>query len=390
VRNIEKQQNPTGLKTAFAGITIISCLISYNPASAFTKVGSGELIVGATARVGHDSNIFGNSIGGGVDDSFFSITPELLFVKDDSRSTINGRIATDITRYGDRSDEDFENFNSSLDITLPTGQGSPLSGNIHFGFDSIKDTNLHINDRINSDTFSGSANLTYNVSSKTGLRGGFLYSDSQNGGGFSDTKTSLVTAGVQYNYSSKTGVFIDGRLRTTESDGTTSVDNRSKGFTIGLTGELSPKLEGSISAGYQSTDARGNIAGDPDSDSLIAFANLTWTPQEKTNLVLTLSSDMDVSPGDQSVETTSARIQINHDISRALSIFGGIEIRSLDFRGILPHRKDDVSEFNGGIHYSINPRFSAGAEVSFFDSSSNVALSDYDRQVYSVFASFSY
>ncbi len=98
---------------------------------------------------------------------------------------------------------------------------------------------------------------------------------------------------------------------------------------------------------------------------------------------------MDVSPGNESVETTSARVQINHEISRALSIFGGIEIRSLDFRNV-GGRRDDVSEFNGGILYSISRRFSAGAEVSFFDSSSNEALSDYERQVYSVFATFSY
>ncbi len=246
MRNIEKLQNPTWLKTAFAGITIISCLIASNTVSAFTQVGSGELIFGATARVGNDSNIFGNS--SEIDDSFFSIVPELRFVKDDSRSTINARIATDITRYGDSSDEDFENFFSSIDISLPTGQGSPLSGDIQFGFDSIKDTNLYVNERILSETFSGSANLTYNISSKTALRGGFLYSDSQNSGIYSDTKTSVVSAGFQYNYSSKAGVFIDGRLRTTESDG---VDNRSKGFTVGLTGELSPRLEGSISAGDQ-------------------------------------------------------------------------------------------------------------------------------------------
>jgi outer membrane receptor protein involved in Fe transport len=126
VRNIEKQQNPTWLKTAFAGITIISFLIFSNTASAFTKVGSGELIVGATARVGHDSNIFGNS--SQIDDSFFSIVPELLFVKDDSRSTINGRIATDITRYGDRSDEDFAaipklTYSLSAMAILPTAIG---------------------------------------------------------------------------------------------------------------------------------------------------------------------------------------------------------------------------------------------------------------------------
>lgn len=389
MRNIEKLQTSTWLKTAFTGITIIFCLISSTTVSAFTQVGSGELIFGATARVGHDSNIFGNSIQGGIDDSFFSIVPELRFVKDDSRSTINARIAADITRYNDQSDEDFENFYSSIDISLPTGQGSPISGDIRFEFNSINDTNLLVNNRLNEDTFSGSANLTYRISSKTGLRGGFQYSDSQNEL-FSDTKTSLLFTGVQYNYSSKAGVFIDGRLRTTESEGINSVDNRSKGFTIGLTGELSPRLEGSISAGYQSTDARGNIPGDSDSDQFIAFANLTWTPQEKTNVVLTLNRDMDVSPGNQSVETTSARVQINHEISRAVSLFGAAGIRNLDFRGVLPSRKDDVSELSGGILYSINPRFSTGLEASFFDSSSNIALSDYDRQVYSVFFSFAY
>ncbi|MBL4576651.1 MAG: outer membrane beta-barrel protein [Opitutaceae bacterium] len=375
----EKPQIPTWLRSAFTGILIISSSVF-----SFAQVDRGGLTIEATARVGYDSNIFGNS--SEVDDTFISIMPELRFLKEDSLSTINARVAMDFTRFDEQSATDFENFYSSFEISLPTNRASRLSGTFNIGYDSINDTNLLINQRLDSDTFSSSANFVFRVSPKTGLRAGFEYTDNQNEL-FSNTKINLLTAGVQYSVSSRTAVFLDGRLSETESDG--GVDNRTKGFVVGLTGQLSPTLGGFVSIGSQSTDERGNIPGDSDSDQLIAFANLTWTPQERTNVVLTFGRDMDVSPGDESVETTTARAQLNHDLSSALSIFGAIELRDLEFRNIA-NRKDDVTEFNGGITYSINPRFSTGAEVSFFNSNSTDILSDYNREIYSIFASFAF
>lgn len=346
------------MKNALLSLVLLSALL---PAGldAFWEVAEGEVTLETDFALTHDSNIDGNV--GGRSDNIARLTPTLRFRREAGRGTIDARVSSTIERYDKNDSEDDENYAASLNIGLPTVEGSPLSGS--FGLDYRDETSLNdtLNQRTSRQSYGGNLDLAYRYSERLGLTGG-LYYDETNTEAFSDTTNYGGDLGVQYFRRTGWALTFSYALSREESDGQfgTAVDDTNHSFNFGVSGQLTPKLNGNASIGYQIND---DSATGSDNGSIVASAALQWAARENTDVNLALSRATQASANDQSVERTDIDLTVNQRLTDKLSASLGLFYSAESFRGA--DRDESEYGFDLGGTYTFTRRWSAAASVSY-------------------------
>lgn len=357
------------------------------PAFGFFEVARGELILNTTAEMTHDSNLFAQN--DAESDLYLSLQPELQFLRQAGRGTIDARVGVNVTRFFDFSEENSEDFHAALDVTYPVTPSSPLSGGFFAGLTERTEVHDFLNARVKTEETAVGLDSIYRVSDRLGLRNNLAYTDTAVEG-YSDIQTYSGTFGLQWVYSEKLSYFTDYRLRRSQSDGDETlqgreVDNIDHAIFFGATGALRPRINGTASIGYQQTDSRGS---EPDRGLLVTAVILDWAWRPRTSLTLGASRDLDVSPTDETVESSEVSLGLQHEVDAKISLTGHVGYARRDFQS--SGRLDNAILTGAGIRYIFTRYWNAGADFTLIFNSSNVEQTDYRRHVLRAFTRYSF
>jgi len=388
----DREWLPFAPKTAsdgyLAALVATGLLFSAPPTFGFLEFARGELFLNTTAKATYDSNIYARSEGGS--DFYASIIPELQFLRQAGRGKIDLRAGVDVTRFLDFTDEDFEDFFADLVVSYPVSADSPLSGGLKAGFAEQSRVDEFLNARVRSEQTLISLSTHYTVSERLGLRNSLGY-DHTTIDNFSNIESATAMLGLQWSYSPHLDWFADYRLRRSQSGGEESigreeVENLDQALFIGATGVLAPRLTGVASLGYQQTNARG--AG-PSRGLIVTHVVVEWDWRPRTDVTLAVNRDLDVSPSDESVETTGALLTLEHQIDPKIGLRGRLNYRLLDFRG-QNSRQDHAFTLGAELAYLLSRYWNAGLSYDFTINDSNRPESDFTRQILQIFTRYSF
>lgn len=353
----------------------------------FVEIARGELILNTTARATYDSNVFARN--DGDSDVYLSLIPELQYLRRAGRGTIDGRAGIDFTRFMDLSSEDHEDLYGSFEITLPTHRDSPLSGGLDLRYTEHTGVNEFLNQRLESKHYSAESRLLYRFSERLGVRNNFGYNLSRSDEA-SNIESYFGRLGLQHEYSENLSLFTDYRLRRITSTGRGQqgkVDNLDHAIFLGATGDLRPRLTGTLSVGVQRTDAQG--ARGEDANMIVAATELAWQMQERTEVTLDISRDMDVSPNDFSAEMFNTTLGINHRIEPKFDLNAYTGFSRFRFRGG-DNRRDLGLHFGAGGRYIFSNYWHAGLNYQFTKNDSNRTFADYNRHIVNLSTRYSF
>lgn len=344
-------------------------------------------MLNTTAEFVYDSNVFARE--DSESDLYFSLIPELQFLRRAGRGTIDARAGVNVTRFLDLQGEDFEDLHAGLDVTYPVSPDSPLSGGVSIGYTELTEAHDFLNERVTSEEFAAGAKTLYAFSDRLGLRNLLSYED-VTVDGFSGYQRISASAGLQWFYSEKLSFFTDYRLRKVESDGEDTIqgreiDNLDNSIHVGAIGTLRPRIQGVASIGVQKTTSR---ADEPDATLIVASAALDWQWRPLTKLRLDVSRELDVAPTDETVEASDVTLGVEHDLDEKIMLNGYIGYRNLNFRS--SDRKENALLAGAGLEYTFTRYWNAGASFDLTFNNSTVERTEYDRQVVRLYTRYTF
>lgn len=371
--------------------TLLILHLAINSLSGFIELDRGEIVLETQFGVSHDGNITGSSIGDS--DTIFSVDPTFRYQLGPSRGSLSASAGVNFNRFEEFSGFDSEDFHTDFIFSAPVAAGSPLSGTVSFGYREDTSVDRFVNDRVASDTSSISLAGAYRVRPKVSVTGGISYNDRVSDL-YSDIEDKFGKAGVIiHDLWQDVGLTIDYRLREQTSTGEFSGNRLDKDDSIfmGLTGQLLPehmfnKLEAFASIAVQDVNA---TQGEMEFNGTIIGYNgrISWEARPTTNVDLSFSRDVNTTINDRIVKNADWTIGVNQQFNRTVT--GGINAgwRQYEFLGA-GNENDDRFLLAATLQFILGRNWSGQFSVSYEDSSSTRAISNFERTVIGLFSVF--
>ncbi len=368
-------------RSLILGLALGTPLLVAPPAGAFYEIARGEVLLNTTARGAYDSNIFGNA--NETPDFVLDLIPELQFLRAAGQSRIDLRGGIDIQRFLDNPSQNSEDPYTTFLLTLPVSPESRLSGNVRGSYRQDNSVNLLLNQRVFSETVNGGANGAYRLSDRIAARAAFDYINSRTRS-FSTVETIGGGGGAEYRYSENLSFFTDYRLRNSRSYnlpvGAVGIENWDHAVLVGASGELLPRVQGTVSGGYQHTTVSGVTTND--SNRFIADALLLWNVQEQTDVTFTANRDVYIAPDNANVEMSTFTAGVTHRFTEKISGTGTVGYGLYDYEA--GNRSDSNYRFGAGVSYLFTRYWSASLAYDYIYNHSDLSAGRYDRQIVTV------
>jgi hypothetical protein len=285
-------------------------------------------------------------------------------------------------------ERDHEDYNIGGLVTLPVSPDSPLSGSLNASFSRATNVDETVGDLVTAESLRLGASGAYAFSERLSGTGAASWNSTKNEN-FSDYETHNLSLGVMFQE------FLFRRLPLSVSYGYTasestndtglqpSLDTSSHSLNFGTSGQITPKVNGTVSVGVHSTDDSGTNFTTPRSNDTGALVStsLTWTASELSTVSLSLSKSLGVSADNQSIDSTRAGLSLNRRLSEQMSANAGVSHSWNDYRGT--NRDDKIVSLNTGLTYQIRRNWSAGASYTYTNNNSSIRSSDFQRHVLS-------
>ena len=304
------------------------------------KIGSLDFSTNLTTT--YDSNLFGlsknefnknkskNSDLKSRDDVIITLHPILHYSKDISLLSLSASTGIRISEHLFNKNRSYSTpvttFNLDFDESLKKrfSTNSKLRFSASFDLGQTVGTDLIEGDLISYTFFNIGLNARYNHSAKLAFGTGTSYEVREYQSGtvnndYQDLESLPISSDVIYIYSPKLDFFLNHTYQKTEtSNSTLSLGNTiSHSFSLGTNGEISPKLNGSASAGYSNLSYQNNLMNDR--SSFVTSANVNLKHNSKTTSNVNLSRSFSPTASANSQLSTFLRYGINHSLSPTLS-----------------------------------------------------------------------
>lgn len=427
------------MKTPHLILCLSATILGGSTALGFTEFARGGLVLSTTARALYDSRMFGGL--GPADDYIFTLDPRLIYRREAGLLKLEASAGVRVNRYLEFDELNSEDLVTSLKLWVPPEGPSIKSGSFESSYDEHTEVNYDVNLRIREKTFSNRFSADIPIGLKTALLLGGSYRDDQRNT-FSDQQTWDGTAGFRYQnflggsafdvryrhldlessgdnelgiplnqesdiysatfshplYQEVRGSITYGYrvLNRSQAEVLTGLEERSAGsiFALGLNGpflpqSIFPKLESSLSLGYQKNETPG--INDTSSSRFVGSLNVSWHARERTRVFLDARRALVLSVNDLTVETTGFNVGVNQSIGdfTTASLSAGYEQREYQTIDLLG-RTDDVFMLQTSARYRITRAWSAAANYSLREAQSSEAVADYGRHLVSVEATYTF
>lgn len=335
-----------------------------------------QIFVFGELNIGYDSNIFAQNGGGGD-----TITTAILgteYRRGAGGISVLARAQIGNERYSTNTDRNGWNPSFRLEFGRTTGR---LTGSLSLSATKASHADSAINLRTSTWNYPVDLKLKYPINEKT-----YLTADS---GYLRRTYDSVVVPSVLSNlteytqavdvyrvYTTKLDLLAGYRVRFSETTAGRSTDHN---FSVGATGGLLPKLNGTVRVGYQ---FRQLSASAQNFSALSALTQLNWNATRKFAMVGRLSRDFSTTANTYSVDSISATLHANYILTRRWQIDAGIGCgRNIFLNGPVDargrQRRDDFITWEAGVAYTYSEKFKAGLNYVHLQNWSTLDLSDF-------------
>jgi hypothetical protein len=183
-----------------------------------------------------------------------------------------------------------------------------------------------------------------------------------------------------YVYNSRIDLLAGYRVRLSETRLGQAQDH---GLSIGATGGLLPKVNGTLRLGYQWRDQSGSF-GDSQHGQFTVFSALTWLPTRKLNFSLQAGRDYITTAIGSTVDTLGLSLLGTYSFNRRLDLEAGVSYgRNLFVDQGAARREDDFVSWNAGATYTFSERLKLGANYQHHTNWSTLSFSDFERTNFS-------
>ena len=386
---------PHAFANSLRGILGASLILAFAaPANAIVKFNDGhdEIFVTGTAGIGYDTNVFASSEA--VSDTTFNTSLDLDYQRKAGLIGVNANLGWNFTKFNRNTAEDFADPHVRAEFTKGTGR---TTGSLTLGAERQSRAEYALNLRTVSWDYNAGLNVKYPVIERYSIAGNlsYDYQDYVNSPTLFDLRTYSGSADLFYVYTSERDILGGYRIRITDTtNGTRSYDHA---FTLGTSGKLFPKINGTARLGYQFRETdRGHLATPGASPSgsndhynaFTASATATWTITRRWNMTGLVSRDFSTLATDINVDTTAAMLDVNFAAKAKLSLFAGVGGGHMRFLGAASNgRTDTYVTGHAGVNYTLNDHFKITLSGLWYKNWSLLDRADYVRRTISLIVS---
>lgn len=336
-----------------------------------------QVFVFGHVAFGFDSNIFSSNGGKGDYSIKASVGAELK--RHAGIISVNSTFTLDYVQYAKLTEQ--SSWNPSLHVEFNKTIGR-TTGAFTINAFRVSKADPSVNVRTTSWNFPVGLNVKYPVSDRFYATSSTSYLSRRYTSGTALVNYLDYTEGLDgfYVFTSKLDLLGGYRIRVgnTTADGKT-IDHA---FTIGATGGLLPKINGSVRVGYQ---FRTQQKTHESFTQVTASAAATWTVTRKFNLTGTVSRDFATTAAGGSVDTLNATARANYVFTRRFEVDGGVSYsRNLFLGKLIPFRRDDSFGWDVGARFSFNEHLRIGLNYNYLHNWSTLSFSDYTHYGYSL------
>jgi hypothetical protein len=349
------------------------------------QLGGGVLSLETTASVLSDSNVFGDTTD--QHDTIYSLRPELRYVHEGSRGSSNLSTGVDISRYDEFSSENSDDWFANAGITIPDSAVGILSGDLHLAYFNGRESEDFIGERVDIKRLDFGLNANFDLTAKSGLRTGVART-TYDPEGRTGSHSNSGRIGVFTRLRPELSGFLDYTRNSAKSDADAPllnrIDTRSDNISVGLQGQLSPFVQGSVSVGSERTKSGSDTLGGTDT-SFVSDVGLTWKPRPSTSLGLSAGRGNRITAASQSIDSKHIALSLHQEITVKVSATASVAWESYNIRGIANSGSNRlVADLD--VSYAFSDRLSAGAKYSRHSTNSYLAGDDTSRTTLGLFA----
>ncbi len=351
--------------------------LSISPAHALIKFANaqGDLFVTGAAGVTYDSNLFATSAE--QDDTSYNASVELEYKRKAGLIGVNGNLGWYFGFYDRFESEDYADPRGRVELTKDSGR---TTGSLLLGAARQSRTEAALNLRTTSWDYDASLNVKYPVIERYTITGLLAYNrrDFTENTTLVDLNTYTASADLFYVYRSDRDLLGGYRYRVTDTSSNTR--NYDHAFTLGVSGRILPKLNGTVRGGFQSRRSERSFGATQHFDAVTASASATWIASRRWNVIASASRDFSTLATDVSVESTSLGLDTSYALTAKASLLGGVGLGWLKHLGLPTERRDDTYfTYNAGASYTFSDRLKVSLTYFYYQNWSSRSFSDYDR-----------
>ncbi len=336
--------------------------------------GKEQVHVNLGLSAAYDSNVF--TAQGGEGDVIYTGSLSIDYQRRAGLIGVNGNIGFNVGRFDQFSDENFRNPSYSIELTKDSGRTTgALSVSAQRQSKADPDANL----RTDSWVYNSQINFKYPVIERYSVTGGFGYGlrDYDDNSVLVDLATYSFSTDLFYIFTTERDLIAGYRLRINETSADTTFYDHA--FTVGVSGKILSKLNGTVRFGYQFREAVG-----PNTSSQEGFtgsASTTWSLNGRATLTGQLSKDYSVTSTNISIDATSGSINAQYTFGPRLSAyadFGGGVNRFLG--SAAAGREDTFMSWGAGIMYKYSEKLQLSAGYTNYTNWSTNPAADFSRE----------
>lgn len=371
-------------RVAVAGVLFLGVATLRCPALVNLNDGRDKIHVTGTVSFGWDSNIFARQSGGG--DYVMSAGLTSDYTRKAGLIGVDASVSVNASRFNKFTTEDFKNPSFNLEFTKESGR---TTGSLALSAarESQADTAANIRDQ--SWLYSAGLNLKYPVIERYSLSGGVNYSyhNYLDNTALVNLKTYSANLDLFYVYTSDRDLV--GSYRYRQENTSADSKNTDHAFTLGLSGKILPKLNGSVNAGYQIRDSQEILSSayhygtiESQYTSWTSSISLTWSLSKRFSVSGQLSKDFSTTSTNDSTDTLMAGLNAQYTFTAKFSATAGVEFSNNRFLGLSgAGRVDTYFSTNIGFNYSLNDHLKASLVESLSTNWSTAPLADFSRNL---------
>lgn len=337
--------------------------------------GRDQVTISASYGISYDSNLYAHA--GSEGDTNQSLTFATNYDRRAGLISVNASVSVTSARFAKFSNQDYTNPSVSLEFDKTKGR---LTGAFTLSGQRESRSDEAANLFANSWHYTSALRLRYPINDRYYLTSlsDFSLRDYQQNNVLFDLSSFAEAVDVFYVYTSKLDLQGGYRIRFGSARGGTNTQDSA--VTLGATGGLLPKLNGSLRLGYQWRTETGTGGGRY--GSLTSNFSLAWPLTKRTTFNFQASKDFTTAATDVSVDSTGAELSASIKPNARLKVVftAGVGYNDSQYLGIRgAGRRDHALLFNANLSVPIKTHFSASISYEYSNNDSNVAYSVYGR-----------
>lgn len=330
-----------------------------------------QVFVFGSASFGWDSNLFAENTGRG--DYTFSAQTGVEIKRRAGIIGVNATGTLDYLGFGKYREQNAWNPSFSLELNKTTGR---TTGALTVQAFRSSKADSAVNLRTQSWNFPLGLNLKYPINDNYYLSSQTNYLNRRYVDAAGLTNFTDISEGVDifYTWTSKTDLFAGYRIRYSETALGTSTDHS---FSLGATGGLFAKMNGTIRAFYQLR--RLGYTGES-FNQVGASASVNWNLSQKVNLAGQIARDFNTAATGVTVDSSSTSLNAYYIFTRRFQANAGVSYGRNRFVGRnQPARQDDFFSWDLGASFTWNEHLKMGGSYTYLHNWSTLAFSDFER-----------